>query len=164
MLLAFQGAFSQENIVLLAGTVRNEVESRGDPAAGKRAFSIFVEMAQNVLHYSQDRGPSGKGMGRFLLFQIPEGFQMLTVNPIEPSQMDFLKQRVSEINRMGAAELKSIYLTRRRQKLTSSNGGAGLGLMDISRRSGSPLGIGFLPEGQGKLSFFLRATLCKKND
>ena len=161
LLLAFNGAFTQENIVLLAGNVRNEVERLCNPGMGKRAFSIFIEMAQNVLHYSQDRGPAGKGRGRFLLLQNPEGFQFLTVNLIDPSQMDYLKQRVAELNRMGADELRSIYMTRRRQKISNANGGAGLGLMDISRRSAGPLGIGFLPEGQGRLSFYLRATLCR---
>ncbi|MEE4176649.1 MAG: SiaB family protein kinase [Bacteroides sp.] len=164
LLLAFNGAFTQENIVNLASAVRNEVENLSDPVTGKRAFSIFVEMAQNVLHYSQTKGSTGKGAGRFLLFQNPEGFHLLTVNLIDPSQMDYLKRRIAEINRMGTSELRSIYLTRRRQKDTNGTGGAGLGLMDISRRSGSPLGIGFLPEGQGRLSFYLRATLNKKSN
>lgn len=161
LLMAFNGAFTQDNIVHLASAVRNEVEDLSDPATGRRAFSIFVEMAQNVLHYSHARASSGKGKGRFLLFKTPEGFQMVTVNMIDPTQMDHLKQRIAEINRLGASELKSIYLNRRRQKITNGNGGAGLGLMDISRRSGSPLGIGFLPEGHGKLSFYLRAALFK---
>jgi hypothetical protein len=68
---------------------------------------------------------------------------------------------VNEINRMGAPELKSSYLLKRRQKVEKSNGGAGLGLMDIARRSGQPLGIGFLTEGEGKLRFYLRSEICK---
>ena len=162
MLLAFSGSFTQESIVHLAAAVRNEVESRCEIQVGKRAFIIFIEMAQNVMHYSMDRTAAGKGQGRFMLYQSPGGFQLITVNLIDPSQMDTLKQRVADVNRMSPEELRAVYITRRRQKISNISGGAGLGLIDISRRTGSPLGIGFLPEGQGRLSFFLRANLPGK--
>lgn len=159
LLLAFNGDFSQDVIVNLGELVRNEVIVVSNAALSKRAFTVFVEMAQNVLHYSLERGVAGQGRGRFLLVQASDGFHLLTCNLIDAAQMDHLKQRVSEINRMGPAELKSSYLSKRRQVIPESNGGAGLGLMDIARRSGKPIGIGFLTEGEGKLRFYLRTII-----
>lgn len=161
LLFAFNGIFSQDTIVNLAEAVRNEVAALSNPSIGRRAFSVFVEMAQNVLHYSLERTDTGQGRGRFLLMQSGESFLLLTCNIIDPAKMDYLKQRVNEINRMGTPELKSSYLLMRRQKVERSNGGAGLGLLDIARRSGHPLGIGFLTEGEGKLRFYLRSEICK---
>ncbi len=159
LILAFNGDFNQDIIVSLGEAVRSEVSATSNASLAKRAFTVFVEMAQNVLHYSLERGMAGQGKGRFLLLQASDGFHLITCNLIDPAQMDYLKRRVGEINRMGSGELKSSYLSKRRQRVPETNGGAGLGLMDIARRSGKPLGIGFLAEGEGKLRFYLRTIV-----
>lgn len=159
LLLAFNGDFSQDVIVSLGEVVRSEVAAGSNSVLAKRAFTVFVEMAQNVLHYSLERGAGGKGKGRFILLRGSDGFHLLTCNIIDAARMDYLRQRVGEINRMGPSELKSSYLSKRRQLIPEANGGAGLGLMDIARRSGKPLGIGFMTEGEGKLRFYLRSII-----
>ncbi|MBW6497326.1 MAG: SiaB family protein kinase [Bacteroidales bacterium] len=159
LILAFNGDFNQDTIVSLGEVVRNEVSATSNAALARRAFTVFVEMAQNILHYSLERGIAGQGRGRFLLLQASDGFHLLTFNLISTDQMDYLKRRIGEINRMGPDELKSSYLSKRRQRVPEKKGGAGLGLMDIARRSGMPLGIGFLAEGEGKLRFYLRTII-----
>lgn len=159
LLLAFEGSFSQLNIVNLAENVRNLVCERKGQAIARKAFSIFVEMAQNIMRYSSELNQDREGKGQFLLFNNNDSFYFIASNLIEPFQMDFLKNKISEVNRQSPEELKASYLVRQRQKSEKLSQSAGLGLLYIARRSGHPLGHGFLPEGEGKLRFFLRAML-----
>ena len=50
--LAFKGAISQDLLVELGTVVKNTL---GFDSNFKRVFAIFVEMTQNVLHYSAEK-------------------------------------------------------------------------------------------------------------
>jgi len=159
LLIAFNGTFSQSNIVNLGENIRSQVSESSNTNVARRAFSIFIEMSQNVMRYSFERNRNDLGKGRFLLFLQNDSFHLIACNLIEPKQMDFLKQKISEVNRLSPEELKFSYLVGQRQKLNKESGSAGLGLLDMIRRSGKPLGIGFLTEGEGRLRFFIRAVV-----
>lgn len=157
LLIAYNGVFSQEVIVDLGQVICNELGSSASSAVVGKVFRAFIELSQNILYHSLERDAAQKGKGRLLLIQNDLGFYLITSNLIEPDQMGFLKQRIKDVNRLEASELKSIYLVRRRQLARKGNGGAGLGIMDLARRSSEPLGFAFAPEGEGRLRFYLRA-------
>lgn len=159
LLIAFDGSFSQSNIISLGESIRNEIGERKNLKAARRAFNIYVEMSQNVRLYSLERNHNNQGRGQFLLFSNKDAFHLITCNLVEAGQMDSLKQKINEVNRLSPEELKSSYLVRQRQKTNKVKGCAGLGFLNMVRRSGYPLGIGFLAEGEGKLRFILRAIV-----
>lgn len=159
LLIAFEGHFSSSAISNIAESVRHLVCTIGGKALARKAFGIFVELAQNISRYSADRNAGHEGKGQFLFFLKNDSFYFISSNLIDPVQMDFLKRKISEVNRQSPEELKASYIVRQRQKNDRANQSAGLGLLYIVRRSGHPLGSGFLPEGEGKLRFFLRIML-----
>jgi hypothetical protein len=57
MSLAFQGIISQDILSLVGTTLRKKPNSE---IVSKRLFSIVVEMAQNIYHYSASRAYSEK--------------------------------------------------------------------------------------------------------
>jgi hypothetical protein len=52
ILMTFKGAISQELLVELGSLVRNQLQ-HDDKI--QRIFAVFVEMAQNILHYSAEK-------------------------------------------------------------------------------------------------------------
>ncbi len=163
VILAFNGTFTQDLIVSLGETLKNELGQLSSLSLVNRCFGIFVEMAQNVMHYSNSRSNSDSegsgGKGSIMFCSVPEGFMVMTSNQVDVGEMENIQNRVREINKMDPEDLKNLYLVRRRQKHHENFQGAGLGMMDIARRSGRELGMGFLPDGVGKLMFFFRVII-----
>lgn len=162
-ILAFQGTFSQDVIVSLGDILKNELAGFTSGAIVNRTFGIFVEMAQNVLHYSIARkhtdSGANVGVGSILVARTDQNLVVMTSNLIAPEHMPGIKRRFKEINQMEPEELKNIYQIKRRNQYHEGSFGAGLGLMDIARRSGQRLGHGFLPEGKEQLRFFFRVVV-----
>ncbi|MFO7977507.1 MAG: SiaB family protein kinase [Bacteroidales bacterium] len=163
VILAFDGAFSQQMIVSLGDLLRNELSQSFPDVLVNRTFGVFVEMAQNVMHYSNrqtdDVVSAGASEGSILLGRTSKNLVVFTSNLINIDEMADIQRRFKEINQMDSAELKNVYLIKCRQQYQKNSTGAGLGLLDIARRSGKPLGIGFLPEGKGRMRFFFRVLV-----
>lgn len=163
VILAFQGSFSQEMIVSMGEVLKHELLGMTSEAVVNKTFGVFVEMAQNVMHYSCEKKPenTGKasGQGSILIAHSCNNLLLVTSNLVSTDEMDEINKRFKEINHMDRQELKNIYLIKRRQQYKGTSTGAGLGLLDIARRSSNPLGIGFLPEGKGKVRFFFRVVI-----
>src|ERR1041385_7818340 len=80
--MAFKGAISQEVLVELGTMVKNKL--RFDNKF-KRVFAIFVEMTQNVLHYSSEReliSTTGEmvGVGVITLAETPDSYWVSSSN------------------------------------------------------------------------------------
>lgn len=162
VILAFEGAFSQQMIISLGELLKNELSHSFPDVLVNRTFGVFVEMAQNVMHYSHQKtqnGNPGVSEGSILLGRTPNNLVVFTTNLISINEMADINRRFKEINQMKPEELKNVYLIKCRQQYQKEGPGAGLGLLEIARRSASPLGIGFLPEGKGRMRFFFRVLV-----
>ncbi len=163
VILVFSGTFTQNLIVSLGETLKSELSHLSTSSIVNRCFGVFVEMAQNVMHYGNQRQQLNSGMsygkGNIMFCSTPEGYMVVASNQVQMDQMESIQTRIKEINKMDSEDLKNLYLVRRRQIHNEHFQGAGLGLMDIARRSGHELGMGFLPDGKGKLKFFLRVVI-----
>jgi hypothetical protein len=75
------------------------------------------------------------------------GYSIVSGNLIDDTKIDAFKEKLDEINNLSKEELRSMY----KNKLTNENfselGGAGLGLIDMSRK------YGFIPFNE-KYAFF----------
>ncbi len=159
---AFSGIMSQESIVGFGEVLRSELHQYHPLNIVNRVFAVYVEMSQNVLHYSMDRvhvGGRSIGKGTLLVLSHPNAYVLFTSNLVEESQKKTLQNRIESINKLNAEEIKNHYLTKRREMVESDSKGAGLGFIDIARRSENPLLVDFVPAGQGKYLFCLSSKI-----
>lgn len=149
LILLFKGAISQNTLIRIGGLLHLTYEEAGHDLAKKRLFSILVEMAQNILHYSQEREffPSGTvvGAGTILVKENPESFEVECTNLVNGSQKNRLESQCALINSMNAEKLRQYYLVQRRQPSDPQSKGAGLGLIEIARKSKHPVVVQFAP-------------------
>src|SRR5882724_2821195 len=80
-------------------------------------------------------------------------YRIVTGNHMLNSNMEKLKNRIDEINAMTKEELKTHYLESLKSTELSAKGGAGLGMIDIARKSGNKLEYRFDPLND-RISFF----------
>ena len=80
-------------------------------------------------------------------------------NLVEKQTGDALMFRVDALAKMNKDQLKAAYKSQLRQPRDENNTGAGLGLIDMSRRSFSPLSASLTPVSECRCFFSLRAII-----
>lgn len=110
----------------------------------KKLFNIAVEMFQNLYHYTRDLCIEGYEDGElrsiYLVFQVDDEFYyLITQNYMKASDEAKLRSKIDKVNDMNGPELKSYYKQVLNNTQFSQKGGAGLGFIDMKKRSGWPL-------------------------
>jgi hypothetical protein len=139
-LLAFEGAFTPDAVVALGEGLQTGL-ARAGCSAGiiRRAFGLYVELAQNVARHSAQReGPAG--VGRIEVQRRGTALLLSTTNAVTEERLATLLAEAGELSASSPEQLQAL----RRERLrgpTRPAGGAGLGLIELVRRSGQPLEV-----------------------
>ena len=168
--LAFKGAISQDILVELGTLLKSK--SVLDRKV-KRLFAIFVEMAQNILHYSAETETvpfSGNGtaqpvgVGVIVVSESADDYLVSAGNVVTDKQMTYLREQCERIHRADPGQLKQYYEDQRKAgRSMSDSKGAGLGLLDIARKADFPLEYEMRPIPDGRAFFVLTARIAKFN-
>ena len=141
LLLAYRDYITEETIQqLLSLTELKLVESGEEKKLRKRVFNILVECLQNVVNHAA-RGKDSKSdvASILLLGRHEDDFFIVTGNRIENSSIHSLKEKINEINGWNHSDMRDIYSDKLGKSEYSAKGGAGLGLLDIYKKSGRKL-------------------------
>lgn len=110
-----------------------------------KVMDIMIELLQNILHHSPEQPLNEKIVGNtFQLENSKEGFIISASNFIASRKIASLKKRIEYLNTLNREELTKLY----RDILNNGNAvreTAGLGLIDIRRKSGKPVSFMFAP-------------------
>lgn len=114
----------------------------------KRAFHIFVECAQNLYHHvEEDKEVAARyGVGKLgVIVMSKEGdrCRISTGNFVREDREEELQEQIDRINSLSEDGLKELYRTAMCTNEFSQKGGAGLGMIDMARKSGNKLGCRF---------------------
>ena len=146
IVLAYKGNVSEEMFNCLLQIAENKLDKiEGKAKLRKKVFNILVETLQNIFHHFDGQQVENQEYPSilFLLCKSGSDYQIITGNHILFSKVDALKARIDSINSMTEEQLKTVY----RQTLYNGNisdkGGAGLGIIDIVRRSGEKVKYNF---------------------
>ena len=142
---AYSGAFHDEHtgrLIALGEAAAEGGDGRGT-ARGRLAF-IMVEAYQNILRHRAVLPPQmerGEGRSLFLLRCGTNGQQVVVaVNPVKKSDVVGLRSALHRLHGMGPSQLKDLFLSGLQTTSDQLRRGAGLGLIEMARRSGSDLG------------------------
>lgn len=141
----YRGYFNHnitKKILVLADKSIAKVTGETQATLQKRIYYIMVEGLQNITHH-QDEIANDRNFekypGIFAIQKSGDKYFITTGNIIANDKVDDLRTRLDTINSLGKEELKKYH----REILTggtiSDKGGAGLGLIEMSRKSGSKL-------------------------
>lgn len=146
IILAYKGNVSDDlfNCILqLAENKLDKIELKSK--LKKKVFNILVEVLQNIYHHFDELDTEHQEYYSvlFLLTKESSDYSIVTGNHVLLDKVDMLRSKIEEINAMTQEELKATY--RRRLDLgdISEKGGAGLGIIDIVRKSGEKIKYDF---------------------
>jgi hypothetical protein len=164
----YVGYFSQNIITAMSEAVRLRLQYAG--AAGsirRRLFSCFVEMAQNISHYSTDaltppeQDENELRHGSVCVGVDEEGrYFLLCANPIAVDVAENLRERLETLRTMTLDEIKASYRESLRSETPEDSKGAGLGFLTMARDASEPLEFDFQTTGDaGTAMFFLKTII-----
>jgi len=156
----FSGPFSQSLLAEMGDLLKKKMklEDASSPTILK-VFSLVVEQTQNIIHYSAEKlaqnqnGSFDLSTGLIAVGHSDGEYFVLTGNLIDNEDIEHLKSKLVQLAKMDAEELKQYYKTQRRQHPDHKSKGAGLGFIEIARKSCRPLEYDFIPVDD-KYSFF----------
>jgi len=106
----------------------------------KRIFHIMVESIQNISRHGDAKEDSEEMTSSFFSIQKENKWYYITTgNIIENNKIDNLKSKLDKINSLDSQELDKFYREVLGNGQLSNKGGAGLGLIEMVRKSGNKL-------------------------
>jgi hypothetical protein len=145
IVLDFQGAISQEMLVGMAELIKHKfTQDLGRGGMVKKIFSVFIEMAQNIAHYSAekvhlDNHPNGVGAGIIVVTEENKSYIITSGNLVNMGNIQGVTKHCDTINGMDALTLKQFYKKQIKSTREEGKKGASIGLIDIARKTGNPI-------------------------
>lgn len=155
--LVYEGEFSHEVMKMFTSMAERDMDkSNEDKSVKRKVFHVMVECLQNMTKHSDDVDRNdGVGNGLFIVGKKDGYWSVITANKILTEKIDGLKAAIDNINKLDKEDLNALYKKQIREGSLSEKGGAGLGLIDIARKTGRQLEYQFLPLEDRKNHFFL---------
>lgn len=153
LMFVYRGVVTNENSASLLMLLEKEMETSEFSFIGrKRLFMFVLESLQNVSRHS-DRYHFGE-MSLVVYSKTGNGYTVTTGNVIETERIGNLKEKLDEINNLEAGEIRSVYRNMLSHAEFSSKGGAGLGLIEMAKKTGNKLDYDFI-RLDDKFSYFI---------
>lgn len=163
-LITFSGSFSHSLLEELGLAVRKYLESEHiEKSAMMDVFSVYVEASQNVRNYTSLKLKSGDvSIGQSSIVVIAKRethYEVNAGNMIESRDVPRLRERLEALCKADKASLKTMYKQQLRAERGAEACGAGLGLIDMARRSTAPLEFEFAEVDEAYSFFSLKVVL-----
>jgi hypothetical protein len=165
IMLAYCGEFSQElNKTLLSFTERKFKSENIEDTTRRKIFNIMVEMLQNISKNKIDREESTEWVDPvFIMGTSGNEYILISSNMIRNEKIFQLKNRLEQVNSLDKEGLKQLYKDVRLNASFSDNSGAGIGIIDIARKSENKLLFQFEQLGNTYSVFSLLIRITKEN-
>lgn len=141
IMLTYGGDFTQEiTRSVLSMTERKLMADYIGEQTRKKIFNVMIESLQNICKHQPEANPELHGIKSvFMIGYHQEAFLLISGNPIHKSRSADLSRRIGELNAMDKEQIKEHYRQTRLNNSLSQNSGAGLGFIDMVKRTGNPL-------------------------
>jgi hypothetical protein len=158
LMFVYRGVITNENSVPLLMLLEKEMENSEFGFIGrKRLFMFVLESLQNVSRHSDQSQHAD--MSLVVYSRTDKGYTVTTGNVLPSANINDLKVKLDEINNLQTNEIRNVY----RQMLSttefSNKGGAGLGLIEMAKKTGNKLDYDFVPLDNEFSYFILSKTV-----
>jgi len=153
LMFVYRGVVTNENSVPLLMLLEKEMENSEFGFVGrKRLFMFVLESLQNVSRHSNKSMHAD--MSLVVYSKAEKGYTVTTGNVLPVSSIYDLKVKLEEINNLEADEIRTVYRQMLSNAEFSSKGGAGLGLIEMAKKTGNKLDYDFV-DLDSEFSYFI---------
>jgi hypothetical protein len=162
IVLSYQGEMDEALLESVYAKMNQHFDEKAEiPDKRKKFFLIMIECLQNVYHHQVKPAEliaTEHDFSGFIISLTPENkYRIAAGNFIENKGIPHLKEKIDKMNSFSPDELRAFYQESLANAELSDKGGAGLGIVDMARKSGMPLKYEFTPVNEN-YSFFSLAV------
>ena len=128
----------------------------------RKVFNVMVETMQNISRHA-DRitdDPDEIRRGIIIISHSDEAYSIGTGNLVRSEKVPTLQERIDAINAMDRQQLSAAYKQQITQGTISESGGAGLGFIDVAKKSDQKIDYRFLDLVDELPGFHFFMTIC----
>ena len=162
--IVYIGKFTQKITTFFSAMFEEEMEEKSEnKKTRKRVFHSLVEILQNMQRHSMQITKDVEiGSGLFMLGKRDDVYYIITSNTISEATIPDLTRAIETVNNASIEELRKMYKKQLRDGNLSEKGGAGLGLIDIARKTQEKLEYLFIPIDNNLYYFVLKTEINTK--
>jgi hypothetical protein len=145
-------------------TESNMAKEEESGSVQRKVFHVMVECLQNISKHADDFAANDflyAGRGIFMVSKGETEYTVTTGNAVDNSRIEDLNNMLVKINSMEKDDLNELYKKQIKEGHLSDKGGAGLGFIDIKRKTGKRLEYHFLPIDDHISFFLLTSTISR---
>jgi hypothetical protein len=163
--LAYEGEITHQITKAFTSlTESNMAKEEDDNTVQRKVFHVMVECLQNISKHAEGEDQRSKdGRGIFLVSKGDAEYNITTGNVIMNEKIPGLTRMLSNINSLDKEGLTKLYKQQMKEGRLSIKGGAGLGFIDIARKTGEKLLFSFLTIDEKTSFFVLTSTVSREN-
>lgn len=162
-LLCFNGPISRSLIEEFGNALKNYLETdQTRPAEAMDVFSAYIEVTQNIRHYVLERGYNEADSAATVVIARNEtgNYVVSAGNLVDKQDGERLVERIRYLATLDKAQLKAVWKEQlRKPREPGAASGAGLGLIEITRRSAQPPEASLGQHGDGRAFFSLSVVI-----
>lgn len=162
--LLYMGVFDDELTSILMDI--NDASKFEIKSSRKKISFLIAECFQNIVRHSDEEDKASIG------FKLPEMFllrnrktmhHLVTTNIVKNQDKIKLTQSIDHLKTLSKAELKALYLEVFTNDSHTERGGAGLGLIEMARKSGTAPTYKFEALGNNFSNFFFQVNVLPQD-
>lgn len=159
----YQGDFSDQITNMIINLVEENIPHKDTGLALKlrsKVSFLMVESFQNIIRHSEaDAREELRHAESFQVRSRGGVYYITSANLVNDDRIEGLRSKLDQLNNMARPELKALYMDALYNNSLSEKGGAGLGLIEMARKSGRKLQYAFLPARPGQSYFYFQTSL-----
>jgi coenzyme F420-reducing hydrogenase delta subunit len=166
IMLVYEGEITQTITKEFSSLTEQNLEGKTDSSrTQKRVYHVMVECLQNVAKHadkemSEDSDASGRGI--FMISNNEEEYTVTTGNVVSNEKAEIIKEMLDKFNALEADEIKSEYKRMIKASRLSEKAGAGLGFIDIVKKTGNNIEY-FFDQINDETSFFIQKSVINRD-
>lgn len=164
--LAYEGEMNHQVMKAFTNLTIEEMAKQSENIpVQKKFYHVMVECLQNITKHAFHtdlNSDNNLNHGVLLVSNTDEFYRVTTGNIIEKDKVPDLNDFLEKLNILDKADLDILHKKQLKEGALSSEGGAGLGFIDIIRKTGRKLEFHFLPINKIH-SFFIFTSTIPRN-
>ena len=165
--LSYVGEITHQITKALTSLAESQMITEDESGATqKKVFHVIVECLQNITKHAEDFsdpnqiGKTGKGL--FVVAKESLWYSIISGNIISNEKISLVTGLLENVNNTDKEGLKELYKTQIKEGRISEKGGAGLGLIDIARKSCNKLSYEFITINEDFSFYLLTAKIARE--
>ena len=162
----YQGNFSDEITDKIINLSEYNISLQHEqPKMSNKVSFLMAECFQNIVRHGESiEGKADIKTGLFITRHVGNSYYITSANLIDNSNIEYLKTKLEQINQLDKDQLKHLYMDILENEGLSSKGGAGLGLVEMARKSGQKLEFFFAPIDEHFSHFYLQIRMKAQSE